>query len=100
MWSSKYGFLTSSLHDICTGLEGWITKAYKGENYVHQNMDYITQPRSQGDLLQYSEEYQRLGNGIVNRSLFFLAFFPWRKLQFLLSRLLSPLAQRSKEDNT
>ena len=62
MWSSKYGFLTSSSHDVGTGLEvqvkARVSKAYKGENYVQQTMDYKAQPRSQGDLLQYSKGEQ------------------------------------------
>ena len=55
MWSSKYGFLTSSPHDIGTGFEGQV-KARLPKLIKVKTMDYITQPRSQGALLQSSKE--------------------------------------------
>ena len=55
MWSLKYGFLTSSPHDIGTGFEGQV-KARLPKLIKVQTMDYITQPRSQSALLLSSKE--------------------------------------------
>ena len=52
MWSSKYGFLKSSLHNIGTGLEvqvkARLPKLIKVKFiYITKHgLDYITQPRS------------------------------------------------------
>ena len=56
MWSSKYGFLTSSPHDIGTGLEvqvkARLPKLIKVKTMCNK------EPRSQSALPQYSKEVQ------------------------------------------
>ena len=66
MWSSKYGFLTSSPHDVGTGLEvqvkARLPKLIKVKTiYITKHgLDYITQPLSQSAHVQALTEGQAL----------------------------------------
>jgi len=71
MWTSKYGFLTSSPHDVGTGLEvqvkARLPKLIKVKTmYTKHGLDHITQPRPQSPLLSPRKEDKRPRNGVVN----------------------------------